>query len=116
MSNESCFCTSYALVYAAILPQLQEIAQDHGYALAVHGSMASDLDLIACPWTKDVSDPEVLINSLCEYLGGIFKFTDTKAPTKLPHGRQRWQLFFNPDSRYDIGAPYVDISVMPRRG
>lgn len=28
------------------------VARELGYALAVHGSLARDLDIIACPWTE----------------------------------------------------------------
>ena len=42
-----------AAVYAAALyPDLAEIAREHGYALAVHGSLARDFDLIAVPWRE----------------------------------------------------------------
>lgn len=44
---------NYAPVYAAALyPELAKIFQKHGYALAAHGSLAKDFDLIAIPWIK----------------------------------------------------------------
>jgi hypothetical protein len=50
---------NYAPIYAAALyPDLAEIFISHGYALAVHGSLARDLDLVAIPWVKEISKPE----------------------------------------------------------
>jgi hypothetical protein len=49
---------SHAPVYAAALyPDLCKIFQQCGYALAVHGSLARDFDLIAVPWADSVSAP-----------------------------------------------------------
>jgi len=42
---------SRAPIYAAcVYPELAELCRDCGYALAVHGSLARDFDLIAIPW------------------------------------------------------------------
>ena len=37
--------------YAAMYHGLCDVARAHGYALAIHGTVTSDLDIIACPWT-----------------------------------------------------------------
>src|SRR5271154_4799160 len=34
---------------AGLYPKLAEVFRSHGYALAVHGSLASDFDLVAVP-------------------------------------------------------------------
>ena len=36
--------------YASIYHGLAEVARKHGYALAIHGTVTSDLDLIAVPY------------------------------------------------------------------
>lgn len=58
-----------APAYACIYPGLCEIARSMGYALAIHGSVANDLDLIACPWVDEVSTPQELIDKLMEHIG-----------------------------------------------
>jgi hypothetical protein len=60
---------NYAPVYAAAMyPGLCEIFHRHGYALAVHGSLARDLDLIAIPWAGSISCPaKVLEDVTTEY-------------------------------------------------
>ena len=106
--------SSYALVYAAILAQLQEIAREHGYALGVHGSMATDLDLIACPWTDDAGEPQDMIDAFCKYLKLMWDIPDVGNPVVKPHGRLAWCLHFDHKSPYSVGGPYLDVSVMPR--
>lgn len=105
--------TAYALAFAAALPQLKAIAREHGYALAVHGSMATDLDLIAAPWVEDAAAPEVLIEALRAAVGGIILDEDEwqSNPSHRPHGRLAWSIY----PAQGPGAPYLDVSVMPRR-
>ncbi len=50
--------TAWALAYmVGIYPQLVEEARRHGYALAPHGSLQRDLDLIAVPWSEEAAAP-----------------------------------------------------------
>jgi hypothetical protein len=106
--------TPYALVYAALLPGLQQIAREKGYALAVHGSMATDLDLVALPWTEEADGAEALVQAIKTHLGLIFHPACPHAnPDKRPHGRRTWSLCFDPASDLYIGGPWIDLSVMP---
>lgn len=45
-------------------PGLCAIFQRHGYALAVHGSLARDFDLIAVPWAESVTSVDDVINAI----------------------------------------------------
>lgn len=53
-----------AAAYAALYPMLLQIAKDHGYSLAVHGSIHRDLDLVAIPCIEEAEDPLKLICAL----------------------------------------------------
>lgn len=45
---------NYAPIYAACLyPELEEMFRTKGWALAVHGSLARDFDIVAIPWHPD---------------------------------------------------------------
>lgn len=56
---------NYGPVYAAAMyPGLAEIFIKHGYALAVHGSLARDFDLIAVPWAETVSPPDEVLKAV----------------------------------------------------
>lgn len=57
---------NFAPVYVALYPQLARIFQKHGYALAVHGSVARDFDLIAVAWAESISKPEEVIKEITD--------------------------------------------------
>lgn len=96
--------------YVMAYTKLERIAWRHGYALALHGSMARDLDLVAIPWTEDAGSPEKLIEA-------FRRFIVTKADVNLkvgkatqkPHGRQAYVLPVGHDGHY------IDLSIMPRQ-
>jgi hypothetical protein len=90
----------YAWAYWWLVP----IAKRLGYALALHGSLARDLDIVAVPWTEDAAPPEALVKALA----GAFKWEHDKKPTRKPHGRMAWRILM-------VGGAYIDLSVMPRR-
>lgn len=100
-----------------VLPKARDIASGFGYALAVHGSMSRDLDLVAIPWTDDAKSAEDLVEAIRAGFNGVIK-NDPNAPVgdyinrnpkPKPHGRLAWSIY--------LGAgPYIDLSVMPRSG
>lgn len=100
--------------FAYLYDKLVATAQDNGYALALHGSMNRDLDLVAIPWTENASTKEVLLAELDEAMSRYQlepfrkKKTNIKSGTKKPHGRVAYSLHLG-------GEPYVDISILPRR-
>jgi hypothetical protein len=108
--------TAYGLAYASTLPVLQRIAREHGYALAVHGSMATDIDLVACPWTEDATDPELLAEAIRDAIDGFFTHTPTTG--EKPHGRRVWSIVPSAWIGKHNGLkwqPWLDLSVMPRQ-
>ena len=112
---------SPAAAFVALIPVLAEAAREVGYALAVHGSMARDLDLVAIPWTDEAVSAEQLIMRICAAGGvslmdtsqkgedGEFHTIDGSKPTVKPHGRLAWSLH-NTGGRHF----YLDVSVLPR--
>jgi len=79
------------IIYAACLPGIQDIAAKHCYAIAVHGSIQTDMDLIAVPWV-DNADPAVnLINSIALSLK-IYGGTTPHGPEQKTHGRMVWTI------------------------
>lgn len=110
--------------FERLITPLRAAARAHSYALAVHGSLARDIDLIAVPWELGASEAPALIEALraCteEILGGaVFIINDLAAgprdyvrrsPEPKPHGRLGWSIYIG-------GAPfYLDVSVMPIGG
>lgn len=95
---------NYGPVYAAALyPGLARIFQRHGYALAVHGSLARDFDLIAVPWAAEVADPETVLDAVTsEYAVERCGDGDPR-----PHGRTAFMLSVG------FGQCSVDVSFLP---
>jgi hypothetical protein len=107
-----------AAAYVALYPMLQQIANDHGYALAVHGSLHRDLDLIAVPWVEEASDPFTLIMAFKEATAAVFTHEDfdhidpERNVTEKPHGRLAYSLHVTNSGMY---GGYLDISVIPKK-
>lgn len=97
---------SYGPVYAAAMyPELAEIARRHGYALAVHGSLRRDFDLIAIPWVESPGSHDDLINEITtkfavRLIGGA---------TEKPHGRVAYTLSVG------FADCAIDLQFMPTR-
>ncbi|AZP72829.1 hypothetical protein EJJ20_29950 [Pseudomonas poae] len=98
-----------APTYMCLYPGLAEIARANGYALAVHGSLARDMDLIAVPWIDSPSSPGAVIAAI-ESAYGIRRIGDL---TAAPHGRMVQTIGIQ------FGECFIDLSFMPasdRRG
>ena len=107
-------------LFEKLLRPLRAVARIHGYALGVHGSVRRDIDLIAAPWTRKVSPPELLAESIrqaAEAINGFAFNRDAEgaanpdyfikgAPGAKPHGRLGWAFHLG-------GGPYIDLSVLP---
>lgn len=93
------------LCFAALYARMSEKAAEFGYALALHGSLSRDCDMIAVPWTHEAVSAETLLDSFMGIVGGFFAPQDYVA--YKPHGRRAWSIHLG-------GGPYLDISVMPR--
>ncbi|MCE9566374.1 MAG: hypothetical protein K8U57_30490 [Planctomycetes bacterium] len=110
-------------MYKLLIGPLREKARALGYALAVHGTLMRDIDLIACPWTDDAVEAKTLAEELRKVaekvnpVGVAFckdrmhadnpQFFDDGCPGMKPHGRLAWSFHLG-------GGPYIDLSVMPR--
>jgi hypothetical protein len=97
-----------AVAYLLYFPALRDVAREHGYALAIHGSLGRDFDLVAIPWTDEASSAQTLVTAMCEANQLEVVHAD---PHGKPHGRLAWNFV-------GVGLPdrgWIDLSVMPRR-
>lgn len=92
---------THAPIYANLYPAMVQVAREHGYALAVHGSMKRDLDVIAVPWIENPSSPAKLV----EALSRSSYFVSVVGPEIRLHNRWVWTLAWP-------GTCFVDLSVM----
>lgn len=97
---------SYGPFYAAgIYPKLADIFRRHGYALAVHGSVGTDFDLIAVPWVDGVGDRDEIIREVETKFAAKFARLE---PEARAHGRVVYKLAMS------FGDCSLDISFTPR--
>src|SRR5258708_6210270 len=104
-------CREY---YCALIAALRHVAYRCGYALAVHGTLRRDIDLIACPWRDTAVSAPYLINEIrkaTEAIAGTARVKEgDQFPEKKPCGRLAWAFYL---THLDDG-PYLDISVMAK--
>lgn len=95
---------NYGPVYAAAMyPELCEIFRKNGYALAVHGSLARDFDLIAIPWAEKVSSVEKVLKDVINY----FAIEVIGSPENKNHGRIAYTISCG------FGNCVIDLSFFP---
>jgi hypothetical protein len=104
---------SLPVAYMAVFFKLSSKARELGYALAVHGSVTRDCDLIAVPWTDAAVNALELAHALIAESGGTLcpfekdEYFLNGSPGAKPHGRLVWSILLG-------GQHYIDLSVMPR--
>lgn len=101
------FCRS---ILDAILPAVREVARFNGYAVAVHGSVKRDIDLIAVAWTDQAIPADDLARAIrgaiAGKLGNCISIGEAGAK---PHGRIAYTLV-HPGHLGEI-----DLSIIPPR-
>lgn len=100
------------MFYACVLEDLRKTALECGYALAIHGTCASDMDLIAVRWKDNYESPTYLVTEFCKKLSR-FSFGDDSSIDVVG--------ITNPETRFEthihytipiIGNWYVDLCVI----
>jgi hypothetical protein len=106
-SREHVITNGRASFYACMWDDLRNAAMDCGWALALHGSLKSDMDIMAMPWIEDAKPVEVMIQSLSDcFTECRFKKYHTVPHVGKPHGRIVYTMSIWADF-------YIDISIMP---
>ncbi len=104
--REAITCNGRAAFYACIWNDLRQAALNVGWALGLHGSLNSDMDIMAMPWTENAVPVDKLIESLSDcFTGSPYKDSHGIAFTGKPHGRMVYTLSIWADF-------YLDISVI----
>ena len=88
---------------------MREAAHRCGYALAVHGSLARDVDLLAMPWVPFALSPRLLATAVAEAVGGFIKGADDFPRLWLPnkpHGRISVAIL--------VAGTCLDLAIAPR--
>lgn len=79
-----------------------------GYAIAVHGSLARDIDLVAIPWAANARSAEELVKRLVAVATGVVgNACSSQDWADKPHGRRAVTIIMNGM------CPELDLSIMP---
>ena len=92
--------------YAVLYNDMKRAALEKGYALALHGSMHRDMDLIAVPWVEDAKPIEELVAAINECIGPTVRSDrNLMAKEDKPHGRISYTLSI-------MGDGFIDLSII----
>ena len=101
--------TSFGRValYATLWEDIRNAAMDCGWAVALHGSLARDMDIMAMPWIENCTDADTMIDTIIEKCLGdnIMSEYGKKVDRTKPHGRVCYLIPIYDDF-------YLDISIM----
>ena len=105
-SREHIVCNGKAAFYASIYDDLRNAAMNCGWALGLHGSLSSDMDIMAMPWTEDAKPVEEMVMALSD----CFADNPFKDIYTIPH-------YGKPNNRIVYTMPiwedfYLDINVI----
>ena len=92
--------------YACIYEDLRKAAINCGWALVLHGSLASDMDIMAMPWTEDAKPVDEMIKVLSDcFTDSPFKEHHTIPNYNKPNNRVVYTMSI-------WGNFYLDINVI----
>ena len=110
MSSAGKRLPAWPALYGVLYPVILDAAKGSGYAIALHGSLGRDMDVIAVPWTEDAIPEHELLDRVGQALTAHW-WIELKHihgdPAVHPHGRLVWTIVLE-------GGAFVDFGVMPR--
>lgn len=100
----------FPAVYCSMYSIIQEVARSKGYALAIHGSMQRDFDILAVPWIEKPAAPHDLFLAIKDSIA-FFWPNDPKhdKPEEKPHGRIAYNILLD-------GGYFLDLSIIKPMG
>lgn len=112
-NREAVTCNGRAAFYAAMWDDIRQCAMDNGWAVALHGSLSADMDIMAMPWVEDA----VSFDKLAIEIKKLFSGSEMGGPIithgEKPHGRVVATIPIWADFYLDISA--VQAGPVPGR-
>ena len=103
--RESVTANGRAAFYGCGWDDFRQAAMDCGWALGLHGSLASDMDIMAMPWTEKATSADDMIKNIltkCFVGSHIAKFIKTK--NEKPNHRVVYTISIFADFYLDINV------------
>ena len=100
-----------AVFYAILWDDLRQAAFKCGWALGLHGSLASDMDIMAMPWTENATTADEMIENLKRCLddGNNPLWDIRKDTTSKPNKRVVYTLPIYADFYLDINIINTEV-------
>lgn len=68
--REAVTCNGRPAFYACMWEDIRQCAMDNGWAVALHGSISSDMDIMAMPWVEKSATFEKLVAKISQLFNG----------------------------------------------
>ena len=99
-------CNGRTAFYACMYEDIRQCAMDCGWAVSLHGSLASDMDIMAMPWV----DNAVSFKEMIDIVSKLFKDNDISSQYVITYNEK-------PHNRVVATVPifadfYLDISTI----
>ncbi len=106
-TNDQVKLNGKPVFYAVLYNSMKESALELGYTLAMHGSLHSDMDLIAVAWVDEAAPVDDLVKAINDCIGTtVWSQYNLTTGTKKPHGRICYTLSI-------MGDWFIDLSIIP---
>lgn len=103
--RETVTCNGRAVFYAAMWNDLRQAAMDCGWALGLYGSLNSDMDIMAMPWTENVTSADEMVERLINCFGFARSPHMTVDKTSKPNNRVVYTIPIFADF-------YIDLNII----
>lgn len=98
-------CNGRAAFYACMWDDIRQCAMDNGWAVALHGSLNSDMDIMAMPWVEETISFEELTKEISElFVGNFISENYVITYDEKPHNRIVATIPIFADFYLDISA------------
>ena len=108
-------CNGRPAFYASMYEDIRTCAMELGWSVALHGSLKSDMDIMAMPWVENAVKFETLVSAMC----GLFEGNELAGQYSVdykskPNGRvvatiPIWEDFYLDISTIDARKPMERI-------
>lgn len=103
-------CNGRAAFYACMWDDIRQCAMDNGWAVALHGSLNSDMDIMAMPWVDDVISFEELTKKISElFVGNYCAENYIITYSEKPHNRVVATIPIFSDFYLDISTIKIEL-------
>ncbi len=106
-SREHVVTNGRAVFYACMWDDFRQAALNCGWALGLHGSLASDMDIMAMPWIEGAKPVDEMIRAIedCLTIPDEKLHIKTRESNDKPNGRVVYTIHIWADF-------YIDLSVI----